>query len=68
MVAEGFSLRIGLQCNADLETQPEGCGYQKITARRGYLSRAKSRMRRSSYYEICEKIFSERGELGSYKL
>ncbi len=47
MVAEGFSLRIGLECNTDSETQPEGCGYQEITARRGHLSRAKSRTRRS---------------------
>ncbi len=35
MVAEGFSLRIGLQCNTDPETQPEGCGYQEITAPKG---------------------------------
>ena len=47
MVAEGFSLRIGLRCNTDPKTQPEGCGYQEITARRGHLSRAKSRTRRS---------------------
>jgi hypothetical protein len=46
MVAEGFSLRIGLQCNTNPETQPEGCGYQEITARRGHLFRAKSRTRR----------------------
>ena len=38
MVAEGFSLRIGLQCNIDPETQPEGCGYQEITARSPALS------------------------------
>ncbi len=34
-VAEGFSLRIGLQYNTDPETQPEGCGYQEIIAPKG---------------------------------
>jgi len=57
MVAEGFSLRIGLQCNTDPETQParlacapaqrEGCGYQEITARRGPIFWVKSRKRSS---------------------
>ena len=35
MVAEGFSLRIGLQCNTNPETQPKGCGYQEITPPKG---------------------------------
>jgi hypothetical protein len=35
MVAEGFSLRIGLQYNTHPETQPKGCGYREITAPKG---------------------------------
>ena len=57
MVAEGFSLRIGLQCNTDPETQPEGCGYQEITAPKGPLFRAKSQKRRRFLHIKSENFF-----------
>ncbi|MBS3907276.1 MAG: hypothetical protein KGZ49_09595 [Syntrophaceae bacterium] len=48
MAGEGFSLRIGLQCNTDPETQPEGCGYKEIRFENLFLTLIKSILPKNS--------------------